>query len=60
LASRLLPMRRMASAGGPTKTRPAPAQAAANPAFSERKPYPGWMASAPVRRAASSSRATSR
>ena len=34
----LLPMSRMASAEGPTKTRPASPHAAANSAFSARKP----------------------
>jgi hypothetical protein len=32
---------------------PASEQARAKSAFSERKPYPGWMACAPVDRAAS-------
>src|SRR5204863_232985 len=35
-------------------------QRAANAAFSARKPYPGWTASAPVRCAASRMRSTSR
>ena len=43
---------RIAPGGGPTKTRSLSAQACANSACSERKPYPGWMARAPVRFAA--------
>ena len=35
------------------KTMPASRQAVAKSAFSARKPYPGWIASAPTRRAAS-------
>ncbi len=42
------PIASMASGGGPTKVRPAAAQARAKPAFSERNPYPGCTASAPV------------
>ena len=38
---------------GPTKTRPASSTALANAARSARNPYPGWIASAPVSRAAS-------
>ena len=37
-ASILEPIRRMTSDGGPTNTRPAASHAAANAAFSERKP----------------------
>ncbi|MFN8642403.1 MAG: hypothetical protein U0802_12400 [Candidatus Binatia bacterium] len=37
-APTLLPMRRIASGGGPTKHRPAAAQRAAKSAFSARKP----------------------
>lgn len=37
----------MACGGGPIQIRPASMTAWANSAFSERKPYPGWMASAP-------------
>ena len=40
--------------------RPASSQAAAKDAFSARKPYPGWMASAPVSLAASRSASTLR
>ena len=43
----------IASGGGPMKTRPASAHARAKSGFSARKPNPGWMASAPVRRATS-------
>jgi hypothetical protein len=32
---------------GPIQIRPASMTACANSAFSDRKPYPGWMASAP-------------
>jgi len=39
-------------AGGPTKTNPCSSQARANAARSERNPYPGWTASAPLRAAA--------
>ncbi len=60
LARILSPIRAMASAGGPMKTSPASSQARAKPAFSARKPYPGWTACAPVRAAASSSRSTDR
>ncbi len=60
LARILSPMREIASAGGPMKTSPASSQARAKPAFSARKPYPGWTAWAPVRAAASSSRSTHR
>ncbi len=56
----LSPIREIALAGGPMKASPASAQAWAKAAFSARKPYPGWTASAPVRRAASSSRSTDR
>ena len=37
----------MVSGVGPTKTRPAAATASAKRAFSERNPYPGWIAPAP-------------
>ncbi len=40
---------------GPMNTMPCAAQFSANEAFSLRKPYPGWIAFAPVARAASSS-----
>ena len=40
-AAALSPIRRMASGGGPTKTRPRSAQRAAKPPFSARNPYPG-------------------
>ncbi len=43
----------MTADGGPTKTSPASSTARANAARSDRKPYPGWIASAPVARAAS-------
>ena len=41
------PIASIASAGGPTNTMPASSQARAKAAFSARKPYPGWIASAP-------------
>src|SRR5215831_18377460 len=47
------PINSIACAVGPMNLRPAPAQAWANRAFSERKPYPGWIAWAPLRRATS-------
>ena len=53
LARVLKPIARIASAGGPTNLTPASAQASAKSAFSLRKPYPGWMASAPDLPAAS-------
>ncbi len=37
---------------GPTNAMPASSTCRANPAFSERKPYPGWIAPAPVSLAA--------
>ncbi len=47
-ADALSPMRSMHSADGPMNTRSLSTHARANSAFSARKPYPGWMASAPV------------
>ncbi len=47
------PISAIARAGGPMKTMPARSHASANSLFSERKPYPGWMASAPERLATS-------
>ena len=49
----LEPIASIALAGGPMKTMPASAQAWAKAAFSARKPYPGWIASAPERAATS-------
>ena len=46
------PISSMASGGGPMKVTPASRQARANFAFSLKKPYPGWMASAEVLRTA--------
>ena len=51
---------RMAADGGPMNVRPACSSAAANSEFSERNPYPGWTAWAPVRRAASTTAGMSR
>ena len=48
LASILDPIASMASGGGPTQVSPASSTARAKAAFSDRKPYPGWTASAPV------------
>ena len=44
-AATLSPSRSSTSGRGPTKAIPAAAQARANSAFSDRKPYPGWIAS---------------
>ena len=44
----LSPMASMAWAFGPMKTIPSFSSAAQNAGFSDRKPYPGWTASAPV------------
>ena len=41
------PMASMAAAGGPTQMNPAPVTTRAKSPDSDRKPYPGWMASAP-------------
>ena len=59
-AAVLLPIASIASAGGPTQTSPASRTARANQARSERKPYPGCTAPAPVRRAASIRRSPTR
>ena len=56
----LSPMASMAPTGGPMKATPASASARANSARSERKPYPGCTASAPVSRQASTIRSISR
>jgi hypothetical protein len=53
-ARALSPIASIADAGGPTNTIPAAAQARANSAFSDKNPYPGWIASAPLRFAAAS------
>ncbi len=45
----LSPMTSMASGGGPTNVTPWAVTARAKSAFSEKKPYPGWTASAPLR-----------
>ena len=44
----LSPISSMASASGPTQISPASFTARAKRAFSDRKPKPGWMASAPA------------
>ncbi len=59
-AATLSPRSRMACGGGPIHVRPASSTAWANSAFSERKPYPGWIASAPESAAAFSTLAMSR
>jgi hypothetical protein len=41
----------MEAPDGPMKTSPAAATASAKSAFSDRKPYPGWIACAPLSRA---------
>jgi hypothetical protein len=56
----LLPICCITAGGGPTKVNPSAAQISAKSGSSERKPYPGWMASAPVRSAASTMLATCR
>ena len=43
-----IPIATIASGGGPMKTTAASSQARANTAFSDRNPYPGCTASAPV------------
>jgi hypothetical protein len=45
-AETLFPIRRIAAAPGPMKTMPAASQASGRSGFSERNPYPGWIASA--------------
>ena len=47
-ASVFEPIASIAAGGGPIQTRPASSTARANVAFSARKPYPGWTASAPA------------
>ena len=47
-AAALSPMVRICSGVGPMKVMFDAAQVSANSAFSARKPYPGWIASAPV------------
>ena len=46
-AASLEPSARIADAGGPMNLSPAASQASGNAGFSARKPYPGWIASAP-------------
>ena len=40
----LIPMSRMADAGGPMKMTPSFSHCSANSVFSDRNPYPGWTA----------------
>ncbi len=54
------PMSAIVSLRGPMKAIPSCSQARAKSGFSARKPYPGWMASAPVAFAASSTRSIRR
>uniref|UniRef100_A0A0A9G0N0 Methylcrotonoyl-CoA carboxylase subunit alpha n=1 Tax=Arundo donax TaxID=35708 RepID=A0A0A9G0N0_ARUDO len=49
----LSPISRIADAGGPMNLSPSASQSCAKSALSERKPYPGCIAWAPVRSAAS-------
>ena len=51
----LCPMIRIDSGVGPTQMIPAWAQASGSAGFSERNPYPGWMASAPASPASATS-----
>ena len=44
----LSPIARIAPGGGPIQVTPAAVTASANAGFSDRKPNPGWIASAPV------------
>ena len=60
LASILEPMASIAATGGPTQVSPAAITSRANPAFSDRKPYPGWIASAPAACAAAMTRSPRR
>jgi hypothetical protein len=50
----LSPMIRICSGDGPIKVMPCSATTSAKRAFSDRKPTPGWIASAPVISAADS------
>jgi hypothetical protein len=59
-ASVFEPMSSMAVLGGPIQTIPASSHKRANCAFSARKPYPGWIASARARRAVSMIRSPAR
>lgn len=52
LASIFDPIAVTAATGGPIQISPSSITAAAKEAFSERNPYPGWIASAPADRAA--------
>ncbi|MGZ5065325.1 MAG: hypothetical protein ACXWBW_07015 [Usitatibacter sp.] len=47
LARSFRPIFSMASGVGPMNTRPAASTARAKSSFSERNPYPGWIACAP-------------
>ena len=49
----LSPMISMAAGGGPIQATPRSVMARAKSAFSEKNPYPGWTASAPLRSIAS-------
>jgi hypothetical protein len=44
LARSLSPISSIAAGGGPIQVSPASSTARAKPAFSLRKPYPGWIA----------------
>merc|ERR1719300_589567 len=49
----LIPISLIADDGGPTKMTPSFWHCSANSTFSERNPYPGWIACAPVNLATS-------
>ena len=55
LDSILSPITLMACTSGPINARPAFCTASTNSAFSDKNPYPGWIASAPVSSATSMS-----
>ncbi len=52
MALTLSPIRRITFAGGPMNRKPLDSQRSAKSAFSDRKPYPGWIATASVTSAA--------
>ena len=56
-ATALSPIARIMSAAGPMNVKPHEAHTSAKWALSDRNPYPGWIASAPVTSAAEMSRA---
>ena len=48
MAETLSPIKRMVCGSGPIKTKPLSCTRSAKSAFSERNPYPGWIATASV------------